>query len=85
MTFKYTPKGVCSKQFIIDAQDDIIKSVKILGGCPGNTVAVSRLLEGMKIEDAIKKLKGIRCGYKESSCPDQIAVALEEYLKTTEK
>lgn len=85
MTFKYTPKGVCSKQFIIDVQDDIIKSVKILGGCPGNTVAVSRLLEGMKIEDAIKKLKGIRCGYKESSCPDQIAVALEEYLKTTEK
>lgn len=85
MTFKYTPKGVCSKQFIIDAQDDIIKSVKILGGCPGNTVAVSRLLEGMKIEDAIKKLKGIGCGYKESSCPDQIAVALEEYLKTTEK
>ena len=59
----------------------IIKSVKIIGGCPGNTVGLSKLLEGQNIDDVIKKLKGIPCGYKGTSCPDQIAKALEKYKK----
>lgn len=77
----YKPEGVCSRQMIIDVEGDIIKSVKIIGGCAGNTVGVSRLIEGMKIDEAIKRLKGIPCGYKSTSCPDQLAIALEEIKK----
>ncbi|MBO7310054.1 MAG: TIGR03905 family TSCPD domain-containing protein [Clostridia bacterium] len=75
----YTPKGVCSRQMEIGIEDDTIVAVKIAGGCAGNTQGVSRLLEGMKIDDAIAKLEGIRCGFKSTSCPDQIANALKEY------
>ena len=77
----YKPEGVCSQQMIIDVEEDIIKSVKIIGGCAGNTVGVSRLVEGMKVDEAIKRLKGIPCGYKNTSCPDQLAKALEEIKK----
>ena len=79
MEYRYVPKGVCSKEMIIELEGDIIKNVKIIGGCAGNTVGVSKLIEGMKIEDAIKRLKGIPCGYKGTSCPDQLAQALKEY------
>ena len=75
----YTPKGVCSRQMEIGIEGDTIVAVKIVGGCAGNTQGVSRLLEGMKIDDAIAKLEGIRCGFKSTSCPDQIAHALKEY------
>ena len=78
MKYTYNPEAVCSMQMIFDIEGDIIKSLKIIGGCPGNTVGVSRLIEGMKIEEAIKRLKGIPCGYKGTSCPDQLARALEE-------
>lgn len=78
MVYKYNPEGVCSKQFIIDIEKGIINSIDIIGGCAGNTKAVSKLLEGMKVEEAIQKLKGIPCGYKGTSCPDQIARALEK-------
>ena len=77
----YKPEGVCSQQMIIDVEEDIIKSVKIIGGRAGNTVGVSRLVEGMKVDEAIKRLKGIPCGYKNTSCPDQLAKALEEIKK----
>ena len=63
---------------IIEVEGDTIKKVTIEGGCAGNTVGVSRLVEGMKIDEAIKRLKGIPCGFKETSCPDQLARALEE-------
>ena len=63
MEYKFKPSGVCSREMIIDLDGDIIKSVKIIGGCAGNTVGVSRLIEGMKIQEAIKRLKGIQCGY----------------------
>ncbi len=79
-TLTYKPQNVCSKQFDIEYEDGIIKSVRIIGGCPGNTVGVSRLLEGMKIEDAIKILEGIPCRGSRTgttSCPDQIAKALK--------
>lgn len=81
MEYKYEPEGVCSQQMIIEVDGDIIKKVTIQGGCAGNTVGVSRLVEGMKIEEAIKRLKGIPCGYKETSCPDQLARALEKIKK----
>ena len=78
MEYKFTPKGVCSREMIIEVEGNIIKSVKIIGGCAGNTVGVSRLIQGMKIDEAIKRLKGIPCGIKSTSCPDQLAIALEE-------
>ncbi len=79
MQYTYTPEGVCSKQMIIDIDDDneTIKSVKIVGGCPGNTLGVSKLVEGKKIDEVIKLLKGIPCGFRGTSCPDQLARALE--------
>lgn len=80
MEHRYEPKGVCSREMIIETEGEIIKKVSISGGCAGNTVGVSRLVEGMKIEEAIKKLKGIQCGFKGTSCPDQLARALEEII-----
>lgn len=81
MEYRYTPKGVCSREMIINIEGDTIKDVKILGGCAGNTVGISRLVQGMKIDEAIKRLKGIPCGFKSTSCPDQLAIALEEAKK----
>lgn len=76
---KYTPHGVCSSAIDIDVKDGIIQSVAFTGGCNGNLQGISRLVEGMKVEDAIAKLKGIRCGFKATSCPDQLACALEQF------
>ena len=81
MKYKYNTQGVFSMQIIFDIEGDIIKSLKIIGGCPGNTVGVSRLVEGRKIDDVIEMLKGIECGVKGTSCPDQVAIALENYKK----
>ena len=77
MKYSYIPKGVCSREMTFDIEDGVIKKVEIIGGCPGNTIGVAKLLEGMHIEEAIKKLKGIKCGLRETSCPDQLARALE--------
>ncbi len=81
MEYRYTPQGVCSREMIIEMEGDIIKSVKIVGGCPGNTVGLSYMVEGRKIDDVINKLKGIPCGMRGTSCPDQLARALEEVKK----
>ncbi len=81
MEYRYKPQGVCSYEMIIEIEGDTIKKVIIEGGCAGNTVGVSRLVEGMKIEEAIKRLKGIPCGMKGTSCPDQLATALENIIK----
>lgn len=78
MVYKYEPKGVCSMEMNIEVEGDTIKSVEIIGGCAGNTKGVSVLVEGMKIDDAIRKLKGIDCRGRGTSCPDQLARALEE-------
>lgn len=78
MKYNFTPRGVCSREMEIEMDGDIIKSVKIIGGCAGNTVGVSRLIEGMHIDEAIKRMKGIPCGSKGTSCPDQLAIALEQ-------
>ena len=85
MEYRYKPQGVCSHEMIVEVDEDIIKKVTIVGGCAGNTVGVSRLVEGMKIEEAIKRLKGIPCGIKGTSCPDQLAKALEEIIKNKNK
>lgn len=78
MEYRYRPSGVCSMEMIIELDGDIVKKVTIVGGCAGNTQGISRLVEGMHIDDVISKLKGIPCGYKTTSCPDQLAKALEE-------
>ena len=74
----YTPKGVCSKQIEIEVEGDIVKKVNFVGGCAGNTQGVARLAEGMTIDEVINKLSGIQCGFKGTSCPDQLANALKE-------
>lgn len=81
MEYRYKPQGVCSMQMIFEIEGETIKSLKIVGGCPGNTVGVSKLVEGKKVDEVIELLKGIPCGKKGTSCPDQVAKALEEYKK----
>lgn len=75
----YTPiGGVCSKMMIVEAEDNIISDVQIVGGCQGNTQGLSRLLVGMEIHDAIQRLEGINCRERGTSCPDQLAQALKK-------
>jgi len=81
MEFRYKPQGVCSREMIITIENDTILKVEIIGGCAGNTLGVSQLIKGMKVEEAIKRLKGIPCGTRGTSCPDQLAKALEEANK----
>lgn len=75
----YRTKGVCSKEIHVEVEDDIVKHVEIVGGCAGNTVGVSRLVEGMTVDEVIERLEGIPCGFKGTSCPDQLAQALKQY------
>lgn len=77
MTIEYIPRGVCSRKMIIDVKDDVIQSVRVEGGCSGNLQGISRLVEGMRVEEAIRRMEGIRCGWKDTSCPDQLARALK--------
>ena len=81
MEYIYNPIGVCSKRMKIEVENNIIKNVEILGGCPGNTLGVAKLIRGINIDEAIKRLKGILCGDKGTSCPDQLAIALENIKK----
>ena len=76
----YRPKGVCSNAIDVEVEDGIVKSVTFTGGCNGNLQGISSLVTGMKIEDVITKLKGIKCGFKNTSCPDQLACALQKIL-----
>lgn len=76
----YTPKGVCSKRIDIDIENGIITDASFFGGCSGNTQGVCALLKGMPVEEAITRLEGIRCGFKSTSCPDQLSRALKEYI-----
>lgn len=76
---KYKTNGTCSVAINFDVIDNKLHNVSYEGGCNGNLQGIGRLVEGMEIDDAISKLKGIRCGYKETSCPDQLAKALEQY------
>ena len=75
----YNTKSVCARRINIDIEDDRIVKVKFEGGCAGNTQGVAALIAGMSIDEAISRLEGIRCGFKSTSCPDQLAQALKEY------
>ena len=77
MTISYKPRGVCSRMMMIEAEDGVIRHVEIVGGCDGNLQGISRLVEGMEVSEAIKRMEGIRCGAKPTSCPDQLAQALK--------
>ena len=76
----YKTKGTCSTMIDVELKDGVIDSVKFTGGCNGNHQGISALVKGMKPEEAISRLKGIRCGFKPTSCPDQLAHALEEMI-----
>lgn len=76
----YKTKGTCSASIDVELKDGVIDSVKFTGGCNGNLQGISALVKGMKPEEAISRLKGIRCGFKPTSCPDQLAHALEEMI-----
>lgn len=82
---RYNTKGVCSSYIDIELDGEIIKSVSFTGGCHGNLQGISSLVEGMNARDAITRLKGIRCGYKATSCPDQLATALENLLDSQKR
>lgn len=77
---KYQTKGTCSREINFEVEDGKLHNVSYLGGCNGNLQGVSALVEGMDVHEAIAKLKGIKCGFKQTSCPDQLAQALEKYL-----
>ena len=74
---KYIPKGVCSREINIELDGDVIKEVRFVGGCNGNTQGVAALVKGMKVDDAIVRLEGIDCGGRGTSCPDQLTKALK--------
>ncbi len=80
---EYKTRGTCSRMVIVDVEDGIITDCKFIGGCAGNTAGVASLAVGMRAEDAIKRLKGIKCGFKPTSCPDQLALALSEALENS--
>ena len=80
MQFEYKTKGTCSQHILFDIEDGKVRNVQYIGGCNGNLKGIGALVEGMDIHDAISRLKGIKCGPKQTSCPDQLATALEQYL-----
>ena len=77
MTYTYYPRGVCSQRMDLEVEDGVIRRVEVLGGCSGNLQGISRLVVGMPAEEAIRRMEGIRCGGKPTSCPDQLAKALK--------
>ncbi|WP_343210197.1 TIGR03905 family TSCPD domain-containing protein [Anaerolentibacter hominis] len=77
----YKTSGVCSRAIHFEVEDGRLASVRFDGGCAGNTTGIARLVEGMEVHEAITRLEGIKCGYKSTSCPDQLARALKEYVK----
>ena len=83
--YSYKTFGTCSREILFEIDGDVIKSVQFVGGCNGNTQGISALVAGMKVDDAIRKLKGIDCGGKGTSCPDQLARALTRYQEKTAK
>lgn len=78
---QFKTKGVCASQILFDVVDGVIEKVEFVNGCPGNTMGVAVLIQGMKVEEAITRLKGIDCRGRGTSCPDQLAQALEKYIQ----
>ena len=80
MTHTYRTKGVCSMQIQFDLEDGIVRNVQFMGGCNGNTQGVAKLAEGREAKELVALLEGIKCGFKSTSCPDQLAQAIKEAL-----
>ena len=80
MNIEYKTQGTCSRQINISVEDGVVESVEFIGGCNGNLKGISQLVKGMKVEDVIAKLENTKCGFKETSCPDQLAQALKQAL-----
>lgn len=78
MNFSFRPKGVCAQNMDIEIEDGKIVSLKVMGGCNGNLQGISRLVEGMEVDEVIRRLEGLSCGFKNTSCPDQLACALRQ-------
>lgn len=78
MDFEYRPRGVCSRKITFSVEEGVVKNVSFDGGCNGNGKGVAALVEGMDVDEAIRRMKGIQCGMKRTSCPDQLAQALEQ-------
>ena len=78
MEYRYKTSGTCSREIIFEIEDRILKNVEFIGGCNGNLKGIGALVEGMEVEDVIERLEGITCGFKSTSCPDQLAQALKE-------
>ena len=86
MTYTFRPRGVCSQQMQVEVDDQgIIQELQVLGGCSGNLQGIASLVQGMPAQEAITRLKGIRCGGKPTSCPDQLAQGLEKILTESGK
>ncbi len=81
MQIRYKTKGTCSSSIVVDVEDGIVKKVEFTGGCNGNLKGISRLVEGMPVKEVIERLKGTTCGFKSTSCPDQLSKALEQSLQ----
>ena len=84
MIYEYKPIGVCSRKYTFEMENDVIKSLAVEGGCSGNLAGISSIVKNMKAEDVIKAFDGIKCGFKPTSCPDQIAKALKTYLENNQ-
>lgn len=80
MGYSYKTRGVCSMQINFDIENNKVHNVKFVGGCSGNTQGVAALVEGMDVNEAISRMKGIKCGPRSTSCPDQLATALEQAI-----
>lgn len=80
-TFIYRPKGVCSQEMRFEIDGDVIRSVTIVGGCAGNLLGISRIMKDKKISEIMNVFEGVRCGVKQTSCPDQISKALKAYVE----
>ena len=80
MNYTYRTKGTCSQAIEFEIIDNKVRNVRFIGGCSGNTQGVSRLIEGMDVEEAISRIDGIRCGFRPTSCPDQLATALKKAI-----
>ena len=86
MEYRYRPNGVCSTEMIFNIdENNVIQDLKVIGGCNGNLKGISKLLKGMKVDDVIERLSGISCGYRTTSCPDQISKALAEFKQSIKK
>ena len=81
MHLKYNTTGTCAVRIEFDVEDGVVKNIAFLGGCDGNHKGIAALVEGQKPEEVAKKLKGITCGRRTTSCPDQLALALEDFMK----